>query len=77
MQDRALATNEAADAVAGLEALLATAWPAAEWRDVNVAVAVSGGADSVALLRVLESAKRQAAGRGELVVLHYNHRVRG
>ncbi len=38
-------------------------------------VAVSGGADSVALLRALAALKR--TGEGRLIVAHYNHRLRG
>lgn len=47
----------------------------AECRAVTVLVAVSGGADSVALLQALT----KVAGRLDLqlVVAHYNHRVRG
>jgi tRNA(Ile)-lysidine synthase TilS/MesJ len=36
-----------------LEASVAAAWPPEGWRDLGVLVAVSGGADSVALLRIL------------------------
>ncbi len=54
---------------------LAAAWPPADWRDVTVLVAVSGGADSVALLRGL--AECRLPGEGRLVVAHYNHRLRG
>ena len=36
-----------------LEAKLATAWPPSQWADVTVIVAVSGGGDSVALLRAM------------------------
>ncbi|HEX5104177.1 MAG TPA: tRNA lysidine(34) synthetase TilS, partial [Pirellulaceae bacterium] len=54
---------------------LATDWPPDEWRDVTVLVAVSGGADSVALLRGLHQLK--AAGEGRLVLAHFNHRLRG
>lgn len=43
---------------------------------MNIAVAVSGGADSVAMLRGLAQLKHEAGGRGELVVVHYNHRTR-
>ncbi len=37
---------------------------------------MSGGADSVALLRTLSQIKQQAAGAGKLVVAHFNHRLR-
>ncbi len=49
----------------------------ADWNELNVAVALSGGGDSVALLRVLEGLKRQAAGSGQLLALHVNHQLRG
>jgi tRNA(Ile)-lysidine synthase len=52
-------------------------WPADQWRDTTVVVAVSGGADSVALLRALESTFRQVPGPGQLIAAHFNHRLRG
>lgn len=54
---------------------LASAWPPADWHDLTVLVAVSGGADSVALLRALAAIR--LAGPGRLVVAHFNHRLRG
>jgi len=45
------------------------------WQDVTVQVAVSGGADSVALLRSIFAVR--GCGRGRLVVAHFNHRLRG
>lgn len=59
------------------EAQLAEQWPPAQWTDVTVVLAVSGGADSVALLRALFALKRQFGGLGRLVVGHFNHRLRG
>ncbi len=59
-----------------LEAKLAVAWPPEVWRDVTVVVAVSGGPDSVALLRALASLKGEAGGAGRLVVAHFDHRLR-
>ncbi len=53
---------------------LAAAWPVERWRDVTVLVAVSGGADSVALIRGLQSV---AGDEGRLVLAHFNHRLRG
>ncbi|HIQ20635.1 MAG TPA: tRNA lysidine(34) synthetase TilS [Planctomycetes bacterium] len=58
-----------------LEARLAAAWPPAQWADVTVLVAVSGGSDSVALLRMMVALKR--GGRGQLAVAHCNHQLRG
>jgi tRNA(Ile)-lysidine synthase len=53
-------------------------WPTADWCDVTVVVAVSGGADSVSLLCGLAELREQAAERavGKLVVAHFNHRLR-
>jgi tRNA(Ile)-lysidine synthase len=56
-------------------AKLAEAWPSEQWRDVTVLVAVSGGADSVALLRGLSQLR--VTGEGRLVVAHFNHKLRG
>ncbi|MFN0017343.1 MAG: tRNA lysidine(34) synthetase TilS [Pirellulaceae bacterium] len=55
---------------------LATAFPPASWQDVTVLVAVSGGADSVALLRGLLELKG-GAGEGRLIAAHFNHHLRG
>jgi tRNA(Ile)-lysidine synthase len=57
-----------------LPARLAAAWPAAAWQDVTVLLAVSGGADSVALLRAMVELKR--GGEGRLIVAHLNHGLR-
>jgi len=57
--------------------LLDRDWPAANWRDVNVAVAISGGADSTALLRALADLKNRHGGEGRLFALHVDHQVRG
>jgi tRNA(Ile)-lysidine synthase len=53
---------------------IATDWPPADWTDVTVLVALSGGGDSVALLRALKSLKRGGAGR--LCAAHLNHALR-
>jgi len=53
-------------------------WPVQAWSQVNVVAAVSGGADSVAMLRAMHSL-RQAAAReaaGEVIVAHVNHSLR-
>lgn len=61
--------------VSPFEIELARAWPATLWSDVSVLVAVSGGADSVGLLRGL--ARLKCPGSGRLWVAHYNHGLRG
>ena len=50
-------------------------WPPEVWRDVTVLVAVSGGPDSVALLRGLAAVRLQ--GSGQLIAAHFNHGLRG
>ena len=47
--------------------------------EYGVLVAVSGGADSVALAKALAEIKKNGAidGAGSLVVAHFNHRLRG
>ena len=65
--------NDAADC-AGFLAGVETAWSPGLWRDVNVVVAVSGGSDSVSLLRTLVELRAGRPGRGRLTVAHYDHR---
>ena len=57
-----------------LETRLADAWPPETWQDVTVLLAVSGGADSVAMLRAMVALKN--AGDGRLVAAHLNHQLR-
>jgi tRNA(Ile)-lysidine synthase len=54
---------------------LAAAWPPDRWHGVHVLTAVSGGADSMALLRALLAAK--SGGAGQVFAAHVNHRLRG
>jgi len=54
---------------------LAGQWPPSTWRDVTALVAVSGGADSVALLRGMVAVRQQ--GEGQIIVAHFNHGLRG
>ncbi|MBL9125203.1 MAG: tRNA lysidine(34) synthetase TilS [Planctomycetaceae bacterium] len=56
-----------------LEAQLLSAWPLERWQDLGLLVAVSGGPDSVALLRAL----RAVAPAARLIVGHFDHRLRG
>ena len=55
---------------------ISACWPPANCADVTVLVGVSGGADSVCLLRALNDL-RPINAKGRLVVAHYNHRLRG
>lgn len=59
------------------ERRLAASWPVREWTGSHVVVAVSGGADSVSLLRALIAIKQGAGGAGRLFVAHLNHGARG
>jgi tRNA(Ile)-lysidine synthase len=60
-----------------LTAALVRAWPPAQWADRRVVVAVSGGSDSVALLRLLAELRKATPGTGDLIAAHYDHGVRG
>lgn len=81
MRDRPVAEREVdrfdIGGAAMFERLVASAWPVAEWRDCHVVLAVSGGADSVALLRATIGLKNAAAGAGRLFVAHLDHGLRG
>ncbi|HEX5471005.1 MAG TPA: tRNA lysidine(34) synthetase TilS [Lacipirellulaceae bacterium] len=72
-------TNEVTNAGSGqhLEQRFHECWPAVAWCDCHVVVAVSGGPDSVALLRAMVSLKEPAGGRGQLFAAHFNHGLRG
>lgn len=61
---------------ANLESMFVDAWPPDAWRDVHVVLAVSGGADSVAMLRGAIAVKQRAGGAGRLFVAHLNHGIR-
>ena len=58
-----------------VESRLADVWPPRAWDDVTILVAVSGGGDSVALLRAMAALK--GSGRGRLCAAHLNHQLRG
>ncbi|MCI0331970.1 MAG: tRNA lysidine(34) synthetase TilS [Planctomycetes bacterium] len=53
------------------------AWPSRAWCDSHVVLAVSGGADSVAMLRAALAIKERCGGNGRLYVAHLNHGLRG
>jgi tRNA(Ile)-lysidine synthase len=57
------------------EARLAKRWPPARWNEVTTLVGLSGGADSVALLRAL--CRIQGGMSGQIVAAHFNHHWRG
>jgi tRNA(Ile)-lysidine synthase len=59
------------------ESKLNITWPPDRWRDVTVLIAVSGGADSVALVRGLHVLHGAIGGDGHLLVAHFNHCLRG
>jgi tRNA(Ile)-lysidine synthase len=58
-----------------VERQLADAWPPDKWHGLTVIIAVSGGADSVALFRAMNALREQKSGR--LLVGHLNHQLRG
>lgn len=60
-----------------LDQRFAAAWPPDGWRDLHVVVAVSGGPDSLALLRLLLDQKKRTGGSGQLYVGHVDHGLRG
>jgi tRNA(Ile)-lysidine synthase len=57
------------------EARIARAWPPERWNEVTILIGLSGGADSVALLRALCRIRGSEIGR--IVAAHFNHRWRG
>jgi tRNA(Ile)-lysidine synthase len=52
------------------------AWPVSFWCDLHVVLAVSGGADSVAMLRATHALKGRRGGMGRLYIAHLNHGLR-
>lgn len=57
-----------------LESRFAAAWPRSAWQDVPVLLAVSGGADSVALYCLMVDAARNSSAA--LHIAHFNHGLR-
>lgn len=55
---------------------IAASWPVERWWDTHVLLAVSGGADSVAMLRAMFAIKAKVGGNGRLFVGHLNHGLR-
>ncbi len=60
--------------VVAFEQWVLAAWPLDRWRDTRQLLAVSGGADSVAMLRAILAV---AAGGDRIDVAHFNHGWRG
>lgn len=62
-----------------LERELKALWPTERWLETRVLVAISGGADSVALLRAIVNLARAESGAvdGQVQAAHYNHGWRG
>ena len=52
------------------------AWPPSKWANTHVLLAISGGADSVALTRAVWHLKQQSGGDGQIFVAHFNHQLR-
>lgn len=51
-------------------------WPIEKWKSNKTILAVSGGPDSVAMLRLLDSIFTQHAPNNRLVVVHVDHGIR-
>lgn len=56
---------------------LQSCWPPGDWIDVHVAIGLSGGCDSVALLRAMLAIKQRFGGAGKVLAVHVNHQLRG
>ncbi len=68
--------NEETTSTSELERRIVQSWPARDWSETHVVLAVSGGADSVALLRAMVALKELHGGRGRIFVAHVNHGLR-
>jgi tRNA(Ile)-lysidine synthase len=60
-----------------LESAFAIAWPLNRWQDLTLLIGVSGGADSVALLRLIVDARSPDSTAARTVAVHVNHGLRG
>jgi tRNA(Ile)-lysidine synthase len=73
----AAASSESGLAISEFEARLLAGWSEAGWTAAHVLLAVSGGADSVAMLRAMQRLKAKSGGEGRLFVAHLDHGLRG
>ncbi len=64
------------DAEFDLPQAISENWPPRHWQEVTVLLAVSGGADSAALLRAMAELNPES-GAGRMIVAHFNHHTRG
>lgn len=58
-----------------IRAKVAQTWPLEKWKSALTIAAVSGGPDSVAMLRVLNSLFAEFAPANQLVIAHVNHKT--
>lgn len=63
--------------VPALEIAFSQAWSARDWCESHAVLAVSGGADSIAMLRAAVAIKNSGGGSGRLFVAHLDHGLRG
>jgi tRNA(Ile)-lysidine synthase len=59
------------------ESAFARSWPLDRWQDLTLLVGISGGADSVALLRFIVATRPPGSTAARTVVVHVNHGLRG
>jgi tRNA(Ile)-lysidine synthase len=69
-------TSMASAELVPFEIRLGEAWPASAWTETHVVLGVSGGADSVAMMRAMIALKAAAGGKGRLFVAHLHHGLR-
>lgn len=73
----AVPNQRSTDSAEPRDGLLRRLWLPTDWQDLHLAVALSGGADSMSLLRALTLCKQRQGGAGKLLALHVNHQLRG